>query len=123
MRDEALDAAQRLRKREALEAVEESAHVPRIAGELEAHHRAVALLLTSRDRMTGMRRETGIMHAAHGRVSAQQLDDGARIALVLAHAQLERADAAQREVAVEGRARHSETIRPPGDLRRELLGA
>ena len=80
MRDEALDAAERLGQREALQAVDERAHAIVAAGDLERNDRAEPALLATRDVVARMRRQARVVHLLHGRLRLQPLRQAQRIA-------------------------------------------
>ncbi len=85
------------------------------AVQLEAQHRAETVLLARRERMSFVAAQAGPVHARHCRMIVEKLSDQRCVLLVRAHARRERAQAAQRQEAVERRAGEAEAVRPPGE--------
>src|SRR4029079_14693936 len=96
VRDEALDAAERLGEREAAKTVEKRLDRGLAAVELESQHRAKAVLLARGKRVPVVRAEPGPEHARHRRMIGKELGDERRILFVSATARREREKAAQR---------------------------
>jgi hypothetical protein len=104
MRNEALHAAEGLGEGEVAQLLGEQLHRGRPASELEAHHRTEAELLRLRDRVARMRGQPRIVDTRYGIMTTQRLDNELRVGEMLRQARVQRAHAAQREVAVEWRA-------------------
>jgi hypothetical protein len=116
VRHQALDAAERLGQEELLQPVEEGLHRRFTAGQLEADHAAEALLLAGGNRMAWMRLEARVVHPLDRRVRHQYSHQRRGVLGVGAQPRRQRADAAQREEAVEGRARQAQAVGPPVEL-------
>src|SRR5690606_6484026 len=102
---ERLDAAQALGEREQPQRAQEAARLLEPALELEGDHAARTAHLALRELVLRVRREPRIVHALHARralETTRELRGGLDVAL---HAQRQRLDAAQDEVAVH-RTRH-----------------
>jgi len=82
MGDEAFDAAERFRERDAGQAVDESADGRLAAAKLERKHRAEPILLALGNIVPRMRGKAGVMNALDRRVAGQQLGNGGAILLV-----------------------------------------
>src|SRR5690348_14265369 len=116
MRDEALHAAERLGERETSEVARKDFDRRRSTCNLEAHHRAESRLLRTRDVVARMRGKSRIVHARNGMMTTQEIDDGGGALEMIANARLERPNAAEREITIEGRAGDPEAVCPPREL-------
>src|SRR5262249_26271720 len=97
MPDEALYTAGRLRKREALQRIDERAHAIVAARDLQCDDRAESTLLATRDVVPRMRRQARVVHLLHDRLRLQPLCKTQRILAVRIEAHVQSAQAAQCE--------------------------
>src|SRR6476620_10294065 len=86
------------------------------AGDLEADHRAESRLLPQRDVVSDVRPQSWVIQPSDERVLAKRGDDRFAVLAMLADADVERAQAAKRQIAVEGSAGHAKRIPPPAQL-------
>ena len=84
MRDQALDAAERLRQRETLQSVEEACDRRQAAAQLEADDRPVAGLLSRGQFVARVGREARVEDPRDGPVTLEQCCDPGRVLAVLA---------------------------------------
>src|SRR3954464_8392301 len=116
VRDEALDTAERFGKGEVAKSIGESLDRLYAAGNLEAGHRAEARLLAPRDVVPDVRGESWVVEPPHRRMLPQRADHRFGVLDVLLDAHVQRAQATQREIAVEGRSGDAERVTPPLEL-------
>ena len=90
------------------------------ARDFERDDRAEAALLPLRDLVPGMRGQARVVDASSRLLLRKNSAMRLRIAAVFAQPHMQRAQAAQREIAVERRAREAEAIAPPAELLGEL---
>jgi len=99
-----------------LETGDEFAHRIVPALELQRHDRTEAALLALRQLVAGMVLEARVPHAPDIRLSVQPQSERRGVAGVMLEARVQRAQAAQRQEAVERRAGEAQAIGPPHEL-------
>src|ERR1700722_1479675 len=116
MRDETLHTAERLGEREVFEVRNELAHGIVTAFQLDTDDRAKAGLLAARDVMSGVARQTGVVHTLHAGLLVQPLRQAHGVAAMMIQTRVQSAQAAQGQEAVERSAGDAEAVRPPYEL-------
>src|SRR5690242_15772103 len=96
MRDETLDAAERLRQREDTDRLNEASNRLGPARKLKAQHGAEAALLDASRCMPRMGRKAGIVDRSNGRVRCQKVRDRLGILLLALDPGKQGSDSAQR---------------------------
>jgi len=123
MRHQALHASERLRQREALEPAHELAYGIVAAGKLERHHCSETPLLALRELMPGVILQSRVPHAPHVGLALEPVCQSLSIAPVVLEPCVQRAQAPQREKAVERRTRQPQAVGPPHELLVQGRGA
>jgi len=113
MRHETFDAAQRLRQRKQFERFGEAFGAVGTALHFECDDGTKPGLLSFRDVVARMRREAREVDTLDRFLLGEKFRHRLRVLSVLAKPHTQCAQAAQREVAVERRARQSEAVGPP----------
>src|SRR5207253_4854636 len=112
--------AQALGEREDAERAQEAARVVEVALELDADHPAPARHLAPAEGVLRMARQAGIVDALHSRGTLEAPGQLGRRLPVALHADRQRLDAAQHQVAVH-RTRHgADRVLQEGELLRQL---
>src|SRR6267142_3730105 len=119
MRDQTLNTSQRFCEGETLKCVDELLHAIDSTVYFEAHHCAEAGLLRRGNAVPWMRAQARIVDTLYTGVVAQQLHHACGVLTVDAHPRMKCPHPSPREKAVEGGARYSEAVRPPGQLLNE----